>query len=218
MIISTFGFHLLKCNVSSTPRVPTTSAPTTNARKGLSTGLEPPSAKLQAGKAKNTLNRKCSARQKEGSHCGNWWAPCHILSLPLPSNAPSAAHVPHDLTTTTSEPFSSHHPDHPSSPAYQSIIVLKWPWPTPGSELHYFPFISDRGTARAHESALMNLILATGGWRKTSVKTLRFRRRVWGHVGPQPWVTVSLATNHAAALAHLRRRIVLMFAGTFTFT
>lgn len=120
MIVSTFGFHLLKCNVSSTPGTTATLAATTNARKGLRAGLEPPSAKLQAGKAKNTLNRKCLARQKEGSHCGNWWAPCHILSLPLSSIAPSAAH---DLTSTitTTETFSSHHLDHPSS---HSIIVL----------------------------------------------------------------------------------------------
>lgn len=88
-----FSFVEMQCKQPPPPPPPPSLAPSTNAREGLSAGLEPPSAKLQAGKAKNTLNRKCLARQKEGSHCGNWWAPCHILSLPLSSTAPSAAHM-----------------------------------------------------------------------------------------------------------------------------
>lgn len=72
MIISTFGFHLLKCNVSSTPQNPPPRPPLQTPERDLALASEPPSAKLQAGKARNTLNRKCSARQKEGSHCGDW--------------------------------------------------------------------------------------------------------------------------------------------------
>lgn len=123
MIVSTFGFHLLKCNVSSTPDTTTTLAATTNGRKGLSAGLEPPSAKLQAGKAKNTQQEVLGKAERGVS----LWELVGAMPHPLaPSLLHSTVSCTHGLTSTITitRPFSSHHHhlDHPSS---HSIIVLK---------------------------------------------------------------------------------------------
>lgn len=124
MIISTFGFHLLKCNVSSNPQAAPPRPP-----------LQTPEWDLALASNLHSLNYRLarprilstgSARQgrKRGLIVGTGVCRATSSPLPLSSNAPSAAHVSHDLTTTT-EHFSSHHPDPSSSLAAHSIIVLK---------------------------------------------------------------------------------------------